>query len=259
MRLLLLSAAAVLTFLPGLALADTVVVSPDNLNGWAFSNTDNSGTNASGGFVSGPATAPLGSGSAQFIVGDSSSSEILYDLSLDSGMSVSDFTSFSYSTYRDSPAGVDSVLEAALAINIAIDGKYAGRLVYEPYLTGTTTLDNTWQSWNPMTGSGWYDSHNASGTCSMASPCSWDTLMSNYGTATVDYGLLFKAGSGWNSFQGNVDAFTVGTTQSDTPTTFDFEPSTVPEPASMGMLGFAVAGLLVLRRRGVRARWSIRG
>ena len=256
MRVLSLAVAAALALLPAAAFASSVVVSPSNPDGWAFSNQDNApNTNASGGFVSGPGTPPLGSGSAQFIVNDSSSSEILYNLSLDNGMTVSDFNAFSYETYRASPVGTSSVLEVALAINIANVNGYAGRLVYEPYLSGTATVDATWQSWNPMIGIGWYDSHNSSGTCSMASPCSWTTLMSLYGTDTVDYGLLFKAGSGWSSFQGNVDAFTVGTSLTTTATTYDFE-AAAPEPASISVLGFALIGLAFVRRRaaGVSSR-----
>ena len=252
MRVLSLTVAAALTLLSGAAFASTVVVSPNNLNGWAFSNLDNYPySNASGGFVSGPGTPPLGAGSAQFIVGDSQSSEILYNLSLDNGMTVSDFTTFSYATYRASPVGSNSVLEAALAINIASGINYEGRLVYEPYLSGATTLDSTWQTWNPMTGIGWYESHNASGTCSMSTPCSWTTLMSSYGSDTVDYGLLFKAGSGWASFQGNVDAFTVGTSLTTTTTTYNFE-AAAPEPASITVLGFALVGLAFVRRRTAR-------
>ncbi len=89
MRVLSLAVAAALALLPAAAFASSVVVSPSNPDGWAFSNQDNApNTNASGGFVSGPGTPPLGSGSAQFIVNDSSSSEILYNLSLDNGMTV---------------------------------------------------------------------------------------------------------------------------------------------------------------------------
>jgi len=58
--------------------AGVINVTPSNMDGWAFSNTDNAPfINASGGMVTGPGTPPLGAGSAQFIVGDASSSEIL--------------------------------------------------------------------------------------------------------------------------------------------------------------------------------------
>ncbi len=240
--------AAMAFLLPAAAVANTVVVTGTNPDGWAFSNTDNHGINASGGFVAGPATPPLGTGSAQFIVNDSTSSEILYNL-MDQGMAVGDFTGFGYSTYRTSPSS--AVYLPSLQINVSFNGgtSYAGRFAYEPYLTGAPTPAGTWQTWDPMSGSGWYYSHNASGACSPASPCSWSALMATYSTATVDYGLLFKAGSGWSSFNGNVDAFTVATTVSSvtSSTTYDFEAA--PEPASIALLGIAIGSLAMVRRR----------
>ena len=48
------------------ASAAVIDVTPANLDGWAFSNLDNSpNTDASGGFEFGPGSAPLGIGSAQ--------------------------------------------------------------------------------------------------------------------------------------------------------------------------------------------------
>jgi hypothetical protein len=54
-------------------MAATVVVSTSNLDNWAFDNRDGNGivyTPATGSFVTGPASPPLGTGSANLTVGN---------------------------------------------------------------------------------------------------------------------------------------------------------------------------------------------
>lgn len=138
---------------------------------------------------------------------------------------------------------------------MSLDGgaSYGGRFVYEPYLSigGANTASDTWQTWNAMSGNGWYYSRAGAGACRMGAPCTFNELLAAYSGATVDGGLLFKAGSGWDSFQGNVDDFEVSTLsgESVTSTTYDFEP--VPEPASIALFGTAVLmlGMVGLRRK----------
>ena len=64
-------AIAATSFLPlSNSVAATVVVSPSNMGNWIFNLTDNTGTpggSATGQMVTGPATPPLGTGSANFI------------------------------------------------------------------------------------------------------------------------------------------------------------------------------------------------
>ena len=132
--------------------ASDIVVTPTSLNGWAFSNTDNSGTNASGQFVVGPAPAPLGIGSANLIVGDATSSEILINTSVAPGSS--SFTTLSYETYvTTSTPG--SGAAPTLQFDLYDGATYEGRLVFDPGLLGTVT-DDTWQTWDPLTEDAWY-------------------------------------------------------------------------------------------------------
>ena len=58
--------------------------------------------------------------------------------------------------------------------------------------------------------------------------------------------VIFKAGSGQASFNGNVDALQFGTAAGTT--TVDFE-AAVPEPASAGLLAVGMLGVGLLRRR----------
>lgn len=245
-------AAAAFIALPALAFANTIVVSPTTPNGWVFSNTDNSGTNASGAFVNGPGTPPLGIGSAQFTVGDALSSEILYSLTTPyQGQAVGTLTGFSYDYYRGSPVGTGSVLEPSLQLAIySPTGTYEGRLVYEPYLAGLATADTTWALANTNLGSGWWASHSST-TCSQSSTCSWATISADYANDVVG-AILFKAGSGWASFQGNVDDLTISSSGAAGDTTYNFEPA-VPEPASFAVLGAGLLGLLMVRKRRVHA------
>lgn len=251
MKSILLAAAVIA--LPAMAFANTIVVSPGSLNGWAFSNTDNSGTNASGAFVSGPGTAPLGTGSAQFTVNDSSSSEILYNVTSPYiGQTVSSFSDFVYDYYRASPTGTNAVTEPALQLAIYNGSTYAGRLVFEPYLAALATADATWEMADTGTTShGWWSSHAGACTEGMTTSCSWATISGDYANDTVA-GILFKAGSGWDSFVGNVDDFTISSTSAVGDTTYNFEPA-VPEPASFAVLGAGLLGLLMVRKRRVRA------
>ena len=233
------------------ASAGTVVVTTANPQGWAFSNADNSGTNASGQFVSGPSVPPLGSGSAQLVVGGATSSEILYSF-FDAGTALSSLTTLAYSTYVASSTP-GSGAAPTLSFDIAYNGEktYSGRLVFDPGQLGTVT-PNTWQTWDTEVGKAWYFSRQPGfATCQLnnGTYCTLAQVEAAFPNVTIN-DVIFKAGSGQSSFNGNVDALRIG--GSTGVTTFDFEAS-VPEPASAGLFGMALAGLAFLRRRNARA------
>lgn len=218
------------------AAVNTVVVTPSNMQGWAF--FDDNGNGGAGGMVSGPATAPLGAGSAELDLTASNQGYALGNAGY-SGTRLADLTSLSYSTYVQQG---NNTVAPALQLNIdtdVTDGNtgWQGRMVYEPYYTHTVT-DGTWQTWNTMdsalvgnVGNWWFSDSGVAATsgCTQAKPCSWSQVLTefpNIGINTQFPGVVFKAGSNWQvPFAGNVDAFTIGTA-SDT-TTYDFEPAPV--------------------------------
>ena len=231
-----LGAAAAIPFAAHAA-ATTVVVTPGNMQGWAF--FDDNGHGGSGSLVNGPATPPLGSGSAQLELTAMNQGYALGNGGF-SGTKLADMTSLSYNTYVQQGNNTEA---PALQLNIDTDltdthSGWQGRLVYEPYYTHTVT-DGVWQTWNTQdnakagnVGNWWFSDAGAAATsgCTQAKPCTWSevlTVYPNAGINTTYPGVVFKAGSNWAvPFTGNVDAFTIGTA-SDT-TTYNFESSLQP-------------------------------
>ncbi|MFA6050699.1 MAG: hypothetical protein WC761_05920, partial [Candidatus Paceibacterota bacterium] len=126
--------------------SSTIVVTPSNMQSWAFFTE--AGT-ATGTLVFGPSTAPLGDGSANFLFSTGSDSEFFALLGGYASTTLSSIETLAYSTYRTS--GGDA-LATALQLDIDTDltdenNAWQGRLVYEPYHTQTVTT-GVWQEWN---------------------------------------------------------------------------------------------------------------
>ncbi|HZG52489.1 MAG TPA: thrombospondin type 3 repeat-containing protein [Pyrinomonadaceae bacterium] len=210
-----------------------VVVSPANMNNWFFFNE---GATGSGGFETGPASPPLGEGSAYLIV-NSTGRHILGTRDY-AGTRLDQITELRYSTFKNT--NPDQAVDIALQFDIDYDGAggnaaYQGRLVFEPYQTGTNPQQNVWQTWQPLVNGRFYASrpgaNGSNGICPQNAPCTWAQVLANFPNATIFDGgtpetrgtLLFRAGGPWpNGYDGNVDAFTIGINRNDT--TFDFEP-----------------------------------
>src|SRR3954452_16152615 len=90
----------------------TVVVKPSAMNGWAF--VDDNGNGGTGQMVSGPATPPLETGSAELAVPNSNQGYLLGTTAF-SGTRVDALTNFAYSSYQPGPT---------LAIALQFDVKY---------------------------------------------------------------------------------------------------------------------------------------
>lgn len=211
----------------------TITVKPSAMNGWfAY---DDGYTGGATNFVSGPTGMPLGAGSLNFAL--TGTARMLMGTPAYAGTRLDQITNLEYSSYRSS-ADAGNLLAATLQFDMDYDltdsaTAWQSRLVFEPYFTagGGNIPQNTWQTWTPMSGMWWM-----SGTpivadapvanpCPQAGPCTWSAVLSAFPNAGLRAGVgivWFKAGGPWASFDGNVDAFTIGVSGDNT--TYDFEP-----------------------------------
>ena len=211
----------------------TFVVTPTNPYGWYFyDDTTDSTTTATGNFVDGPATPPLGSGSVHLTALTATDRQAIATNAY-AGTPISNITTWGYSTYQPGPT---------LAITLQFDIKYrttdtayGGRLVFEPYQQ-SGTVGSGWQTWNPYNGVWWASKTTAAGSnglCPQSSPCTWAQVTSSFPDATINGRLLLRAGGNWTNFDGNADALTIGITDGTATQvdTYDFNLHSAPTNA----------------------------
>ncbi len=210
------------------ALGATIVVSPLNPGGWGFAVE--SGTTAAGNFQNvGPGSPPLGFGSVRLQVNATADGIAFGRLGWNS-LRLADLAVLRYQTYQTS--GSPSVVLPALQIQYDSDItdsnlSFQGRLVFEPYLAtglGQPVQNGTWQQWDTLdvNANGWWATGGAvssdpclpSNGCTQSSPCTMAQIVGCFPNIGVHPSallgaILFKAGSGWSSFDGNVDAFEI--------------------------------------------------
>jgi hypothetical protein len=215
--------------------------------------------------VTGPATPPLGVGSAQLATasgqGDSSA-QIL--TTLYNGTALSSLSSLSYSTYNTVNNGQQFPY---MKISLS-DGN---ALFFEPpYQTpgagGSGVVDqgptvmNQWQTWNALIG-GWWDngvppSYNpelgGGGYGGVGTLASYLAILGNADVTITGISLRVGYASPEDNFNGYVDNVTIGVGGNNT--TYDFEPAPVPEPTTMVagallLLPFGASTLRILRRK----------
>ena len=222
--------AAVFAFVFAVHAASTVVY-PGNMQGWAF--FDDNGNGGTGTLVNGPSTPPAGLGSAELSV-SASNQGYAFGKSEFLGTKLSDLTTLSYWSYQDA-SNPSNATAIALQLNVDkdvtdSDNSWQGRVVYEPYLNnGGTVPLGVWSRWDALNGgnANWWLTKSSTvfgGNCSMSSPCTLSQLVSlypNIGIHPTLGAVIFKAGSGWSAFNGNVDDLTVGVNGTDT--NYDFE------------------------------------
>lgn len=213
---------------------NSIVVSPPNQNGWAFFDDAGVGV-GTGGFEEGPATPPLGTGSAFLQVDDTARHAL--GTAAYAGTRFDDLSELQYGSYQTT--NTNPVYAPSLQFDIDYDltdtnNPYQGRLVFEPYQSGTVQ-QNVWQQWDTLAGN-WYGTRatvpvgnaNVPNPCQQATPCTRQQILASFPNAGIRNTpaslLLFKAGGPWPpNFRGNVDALKLSVGSAHV--TYDFEPT----------------------------------
>jgi parallel beta-helix repeat protein len=230
---------------PAGAVSTTVVVGPQEISTLPTPTTDwvssdelsNNPGDVS--MVTGPGTPPLGAGSVRIGVPNTPTgqSALLYANAANAATKFSQISALQYSTYRSS-VDAGNNLAVTLQLNAdydTTDGNtgWQGRAVFEPYFTSPGGVpQNTWQTWNTLTGKWWMTGNavvgnvNVGKACTQASPCTWASLLTAYPNAGFNPTqpvVTLKAGSAgsWPGFVGNADALKLGVGANDT--TWNFE------------------------------------
>lgn len=197
---------------------------------WYEADTRSGGDNS---FVTGPDTAPLGTGSLQqttdsSIGGSSNAKAQLFNYTA-FGKDLDSLQTLAFQGYRSSASTTGAAPHLSLNVAIYADGVADfATLVWEPvYQSGGAgaILNDTWQTWDALeSGAGiWWSTRSISGVCATSCYVSWSAITAANPAATI-IGIAFNVGSGiTGQFTGFADALVIGI-GSDT-TTFDFEPT----------------------------------
>jgi hypothetical protein len=250
-----LSAIATFGIAPTVSSAATIDVTPTSMGDWAFDTRDAGGgiIANTGSMVTGPAGQPLGTGSANLITpgGTGDTGSELRNTGY-VGTALSSITALSYSTYATSWNGQQLPY-------LVLYVSSGNRLWFEPTYSpsqGAVAL-NTWQTWNALSGN-WYEDAGP-GHPGVANVVSWSTILAaNLGVTLVNQsgnglgGVRISDGfaSAGQTFNENVDAFTIGISGQNT--TFNFDPAAAtPLPAALPLFatGLGALGLLGWRRK----------
>ncbi len=233
----------------------TVVVRPSSMGSWTAQTNDSTGTavpfgtcaNGAVSFVTGPATPPLGVGSAELTTGNGTSGgdcDAQLRNSAYAGVKLSNLNALSYYTYVKKNNGQQAPFITLYVNNSGnANGSADDLLFFEPPYqqptTGNPTLPdqgpvayNTWQSWNAL-GGGWWDNNGVLGFGGFMGVNPLSVYTAQYPNAVIVNDPIYGPGGGvtvgvgygsaGDQFDSNVDAFTINSTTSD------FEPN-LPSP-----------------------------
>ncbi|MGD9590115.1 MAG: cohesin domain-containing protein [Pyrinomonadaceae bacterium] len=206
-----------------------------NLTDWFFYNDENDTIdNALGSFVNGPATAPMGAGSAQIsVTGTQRRNLATYQFA---GTPLASINELKYSTFNPSAGNPGSPSRSGyLQFNVDFDGSdiWQRRILFLPSDNGAVTQD-TWQEWDTIkngtalwrhSGPTWPIGIGGGGEPG-TTPKTWTQILTQYPGVRIrvsDPWLGIRVGEPYaDGYTENIDKFVFGTTASTT--IFDFEP-----------------------------------
>jgi hypothetical protein len=208
--------------------SNTVVVTPPNLVSGSpttgqFLVTNESGGAGSVSIVNGPAGGPS-AGSLQMSTTGTADHWDAFNYDYD-GAALSSLSTLSYSAYTNNAPDYDPSfqLQADLSPSITFS-----TINYEPYEQAVPDTNNTWQSFNVLTGLVWATHIADTSPGGLDDPISWSSFLSLYPSATL-IGMGADVGSSWPAMTGNVDALSIGTDGANgSTTTYDFATAIAP-------------------------------
>jgi hypothetical protein len=212
----------------------TVVVTPDDLHGWA-PQVDGDGADAS--FVLGPDGNPCGPSSLQLTVGADGDTGAQFRNTNYEGVALSSVTTLSYAIYVAQDGSGGQAPYIILNIDQDNNGSVDDLLFFEPvYQTGAYVGDpvpdqgvpvvGEWKTYDALVG-GWWSLNAGTFGPPLTTISSYLTAFPNSvirNSATGGGGVRIVAGFGagaWDNFVGNADCFTIGVAGGET-TTYDF-------------------------------------
>ena len=217
-----------------------VIVTTNTPDGWVPRTTGSGGPNtATAEYVNGPATPPLGAGSARLAVGSNGGGAAEYRHTGYSNTLLSAITELRYSTYRTQDGAGGQMPYVLLNIDLNGDGALDDQIFFEPVYQVPAfnpalpdqgpMQTGAWQRWDARVG-GWWSLNGLAGLNPGAGVKSLAIYIAANPTARIINdalgrgGLRLVAGFGagaWDNFDGNIDAVTVGT--NGISTTYDLE------------------------------------
>ena len=242
-----------------LAATTTVTVTPSNMGGWTVQT---SGSGPSVTFEAGPATPPVGVGSAELAVGPEGNSAAQLRTANYAGVALSELTELAYSTYVDADASDGHAPYIILSVDYDGDGDTDDLLFFEPLYQEAAffpsnpqpaLLPDTWQTWDALNG-GWWSTNGTAGAVPGTGVKPLADILAVEPTARIAVqaglgGVRLVAGFAAilaDNFIGNVDAFRIGV--SGNTTIYNFEPAA---PTAVSVRSFTADRTL----RGVTLRW----
>ena len=206
----------------------TVTVTQNNMQNWLFYNDENDTIdNSLGSFVTGPGTAPSGTGSVQISVSGTQRRNLAtYQFS---GTPLASITTLKFSLYNPSAGnGGPANRTGFLHFNVDFNGSdtWQRRLIFEPNDNGAV-IQNSWQEWDAINGGNGVWRYSGGTFPGGGITKTWSQILADYPGVRIrvtDAFMGIRVGSPYNDgYTENIDAFKFGTSSGTT--TFNFDPS----------------------------------
>jgi hypothetical protein len=211
--------------------ATPLEVTPATPDGWSLRTT----TTGVAGYVNGPGSPPLPSGSVRLAVGNDSGALAETRLTGFDGTRLADLTELAYSAYRSTlpVGGVNEDVLLLLEVDSDNNGICDDVLVFEPEWQGTPVLHATWQRWNAHTGKWWSQFNGGVGGTRGAGVRPLSDYLAVFPNAKICGsaglpGVALRAGlvfGAWQNFDGNADFFVIGVNGTSSSYNFELTPA----------------------------------